>query len=157
MKLAKTIQLDVSDLNIFANPARPDEWAIAGTFAFVDSDLSALDNKQTIAFKSGWLGLESFGYSTLVRVVVIPDSEYEQLVRKLAEYLFRTFGAPDMLVALEAARRELDDMATLCDHPAGTLLAIGRAMEPDGISEQVRKIANPDGESHARIWEITEE
>lgn len=157
MKLAKIIRLDVSDLNIFLKPAEPEEWAVTGTFAFVDAEISAFDNKQKIAFKSGWLGLESFGHSTLVSVTVIPDSEYEQLVRKLAEHLFRAFGAPDMLAALEAARHELADMAALCDHPSGTLLAIGRDMEADGISEQVRKIASPDGENHARIWEIEAE
>ena len=38
MKLAKTIQLDVSDNNVFPCPAKTNEWAITGTFSFVDTD-----------------------------------------------------------------------------------------------------------------------
>lgn len=156
MKFAKTIRLDVSDSNIFPQPAEPGEWAITGTFTFVDMEPDALSGKEAIAFKSGWLGLESFGRATLVQVATIDEEAYEQCVRQLAEHLFRAFGAPDMLVALEAARREIVDMAALCNHPVGTLLAIGRSSQEDGIAEQVRKIAPPEDDGHARIWEIEE-
>ncbi|NQV98750.1 MAG: hypothetical protein HQ483_03545 [Rhodospirillales bacterium] len=156
MKLAKTIRLDVSDSQIFPLAAEPGEWAIAGTFAYVDKDVAALGGKDAIAFKSGWLGLGSFGRATLVQVAVIPDTEYELCVRQLAEHLYSAFGAPDMLAALDAARHELDDMAALCAHPSATLLAIGRQAQVDGIAEQVRIIPQPDADHHARIWEIEE-
>ena len=57
---------------------------------------------------------------------------------------------------LEMVRRECADMAALCDHPAGTLLAIEREFTDDGISERVRMIpASGDGQ-HARIWGVDE-
>lgn len=157
MNLAKTIRLDISDANIFPNPAEPGEWAVTGTFSFVDIDLGELTNKEKIAHKSGWLGLDGFGRSTLVCVTMITEAEYQLITRQLAEYLFRQFGAPDMLVALDAARQEIDDMVALCNHPTGSLLAIGREAGEAGIIEQVRKIENPDGDNHARIWDIEPE
>ena len=154
MKLAKTIRLDGSDANIFPSPSEPGEWAVTGTFSFVDADQTTWSAKEKIAFKSGWLGLNSFGRSTLVQIASISESDFEQCIRQLATHLFSAFGAPDMLVALDAARQELTDMATLCTHPVGTLLAIGRESQEDGIAEQVRLIPAAKSGDHARIWEI---
>ena len=69
MKLARTIHLDVSDTNVFTAVAKPGEWAVTGTFAFADSDPSAWTNKDKIAFRDGWMGIESFGRSTFVQVL----------------------------------------------------------------------------------------
>ena len=66
MKLPRTIRLDPSDTQVFQNAAEPGEWAVTGTFAFVDCQPAEMDNKSQLAFKSGWLGLTSFGFSTLV-------------------------------------------------------------------------------------------
>lgn len=152
MKFARTIQMDASDQNVFDLAARPEEWALAGTFEFVGADPAAWSNKQQLAFKSGWLGLASFGRSTFVQVAVMPDNQFEDVVRTLAGHLFERYGAPDMLAAMDAARLECDDMVQLCDHPAGTLLAIERDFVDDGIAEKVRVIpATGDGQ-HARIW-----
>lgn len=159
MKFARTIRLDISDQNVFDTPAEPGEWAVAGTFAFLhgafaDGDPAHWTNKQQLAFKSGWLGLASFGRSTFVQVAVLPDTQVEEAERALAAHLFEHYGAPDMLTALDAARGECRDMAELCDHPAGTLLAIERELTDAGISERVRVIpAKGDGQ-HARIWGV---
>ena len=157
MHLAKTMRLDISDKKIFSNPAEPGEWAITGTFSYVNVDYGGLNSKGKIAYKSGWLGLGSFGRSTLVCVTVINKFEIQQLIHKLAEYIFREFKAPNMLDALDAARHEVSDMSVLCDHPTGTLLAIGREFDDIGIKEQVGKIQNSNDENHTRIWEITPE
>jgi hypothetical protein len=154
MRLAKTIRLDVSDVNIFPNPAEPGEWAITGTFSFVDVEYKGLNAKEKIAYKSGWLGLGNFGWSTLVCVTVITELEHQEIIRELANYIFSQFGAPDMLAALEAARHEVSDMATLCNHPIGTLLAIGRKVHEMEITEQVRKVRSSGDDNHAHIWEI---
>jgi hypothetical protein len=46
----------------------------------------------------------------------------------------------------------------LCDHPAGTLLAIRRELTDEGISEQIRIVPRDDEEGgHARIWEFVDD
>ena len=154
MKFARTIRLDASDQNVFDNPAEPGEWAVAGTFEFADGDPAGWTNKQQLAFKSGWLGLGSFGRSTFVQVAVLPDGQVEDAVRALAGHLFERYGAPDMMAALDAARGECRDMADLCDHPAGTLLAIERDLTDEGIAERVRIIPAKGEGQHARIWGV---
>lgn len=158
MKLPRTIRLDPSDTQVFQNAAEPGEWAVTGTFAFVDCQPAEMDNKSQLAFKSGWLGLTSFGFSTLVQVSVVPEGEDEAAARALASHLFETYGAPDMLMALTAAKSEIAYSASLCDQPAGTLLAIEREMTEDGIAEKIRVMPRSDDEGgHAQIWSISEE
>lgn len=158
MKLPRTIRLDPSDTNVFALAAAPGEWAVTGTFAFVDSTPDQMDNKTQLAFKSGWLGLSSFGFSTFVQVTVVPEGEDEAVARALATHLFEVYGAPDMLMATTAAKSEIAYAASLCDQPAGTLLAIDREMTEDGITEKIRVMPRPDEDGgHAQIWTITED
>lgn len=158
MKLPRTIRLDPSDARVFAHAAEPGEWAVTGTFAFVDAVPGELDNKTQLAFKSGWLGLGSFGYSTFVQVTVVPEGEEEAAARALAAHLFENYGAPDMLMATTAASSEIAYAASLCDQPAGTLLAIEREMTDDGITEKIRVMPRPDEDGgHAQIWTVAED
>lgn len=158
MKLPRTIRLDPSDTNVFALAAAPGEWAVTGTFAFVDATPEQMDNKTQLAFKSGWLGLSSFGFSTFVQVTVVPEGEDEAAARALATHLFEDYGAPDMLMALTAAKSEIAYAASLCDQPTGTLLAIEREMTEDGITEKIRVMPRPDEDGgHAQIWSLTED
>mgnify|MGYP004391016151 CR=1 FL=1 len=157
MKLARTIHLDVSDTNVFTAVARPGEWAVTGTFAFADSDPSAWTNKDKIAFRDGWMGTESFGRSTFVQVTTIAQEHYEEIVRCLAGHIFESYGAPGMIDALEAARTEVDDMAKICEHPVGTLLAIERTADDQAITERTRVITPPSEEFHTRIWAIDDD
>lgn len=154
MKLPKTIQLDVSDSLAFHHAAESGEWAVTGTFSFADMEVEGVDNKQQLAFRNGWLGTTSFGRSTLVQVTSIDEAEFEQVVRDLAAHLHSVYGAPDMIVALDAARLEVTDAVGLCDHPPGTLLSIERELSEDGISERINVITEAEPESHARIWAI---
>lgn len=158
MKLPRTIRLDPSDTRVFDVAAEQGEWAITGTFAFVDSVPTEMDNKAQLAFKSGWLGLASLGRSTFVQVSVAPEDEVAAATRALAAHLFKDYGAPDMLSAMTAAEGEVAYAASLCDHPAGTLLAIEREMTDDGITERIRIVPRSDEEGgHAQIWSISEE
>lgn len=158
MKLPRTIRLDPSDGRVFHNAAEPGEWAITGTFSFVDAMIEEMDNKDQLAFTSGWMGTGTFGYSTFVQVAVAPDPEVDAVTRALALHLFQQYGAPDMLAAMEAARGEVMHAESLCDHPAGTLLAIKRDLSDEGISEQIRVIPRDDEEGgHARIWSFVED
>ena len=69
MKLLHTIRLDPSDTFVFEKAAEPGEWAVSGAFVFWDTDASALQGKARSAFRSGFLGVESLGWSTLVQIV----------------------------------------------------------------------------------------
>jgi hypothetical protein len=158
MKLPRTIRLDPSDTRVFDSAAEQGEWAVTGTFAYVDSVPSEMDNKAQLAFKSGWLGLGNLGRSTFVQVSVAPDEDAASATRALAAHLFKDYGAPDMLTAMTAAQGEVAYASSLCDHPAGTLLAIEREMTEDGITERIRVVPRPDEEGgHAQIWTISEE
>lgn len=157
MKFPRTIRLDVSDANAFPLAAEPEEWAVTGTFAFADTDPASFSNKEQLAFRNGWLGTESFGRSTFVQVAVIPDEQFENVVRHLSAHLFERYGAPDMLVATEAAREEAQYAADLCDHSAGTLLAIEREFTDEGMTERIRVIPKQDDGAHARIWSVVED
>ena len=152
MYLAKTVQLDPSDLHIFDRPAEIGEWAIAGTYSFVDSEPAAWSKKQKLAFQSAWLGIGSFGYSTLVQATGISSSEYDQLLQMLTAHLTDQYMAPSLEAATNAARQEIDDMATLCNHPPGTLLAIERTMDGQNITEKTRIISSSEEHAKPQVW-----
>jgi len=160
MKFPRAIRLDSSDVYAFARAAEPGEWAVPGSFAFADRDpaaLEALEAKARLAFASGWLGTESFGFTTLVEVAAIDEARFFQVVERLARHFVAAYGAPDLAAALPAARAEADDAAALCAHKLGTLLAIERAPGADGVTERVRVIEPSRAKDHARIWEVEEE
>lgn len=158
MKMLRTIRLDASDTKVFAKAAEPGEWAVTGTFAFVDADPADWTAKDRLAFRGGWLGTESFGRATFVQVADVKDDAFAETVRRLAAHLFENFGAPDMGAAVAAAREEVAYAASLADHPAGTLLAIEREFGDDGVTERTRIIEPPGGEKpHARIWALVDD
>ncbi len=157
MKLAKTIQLDVSDTHVFEHPAAVGEWAITGTFAFVDCDPADWSGKQQLAFRAAWLGIGGFGHSTFVQVAEISTHEYDQAVATLAAYLAENYNAPSQEAATRAARQEIDDMIALCDHPPGTLLTIERAISDRKITEKT-SVLTPSGEpALAKTWTLVED
>ena len=141
MKLARTIRLDESDLNIFETPAELDEWAISGGFAFADWTEAELTGKQRQAFANGWLGLESFGRSTFVVVTTISQQEYDKLVEDLAQHFVDRYGAPDAEAARPVAEAELADMRELCEAQTDNVfLAVSRELVGDGVRESYRAI-----------------
>lgn len=155
MKLPRTIRLDASDQQVFAQPARPGEWAISGSFAFLEADPSRLEAKEKMAFQCGWLGLESFGRSTLVEVAEIAEAEFFACVEALARHFVERYGAPDLAAALPVARQELDYAAGLCDHKVHSLLTVERALADNGeIHERFRVVTPQRAQDHAKIWEI---
>lgn len=154
MNLAKTVQLDHSDLHIFEHSAEIGEWAIAGTFSFVDSEPTTWSNKQRLSFQTAWLGIGSFGYSTLVQATAMSSAEYEHLVQKLAAHLTDKYMAPNLGAAIDAAKQEIGDMATLCNHSPGTLLAIERSMDGENIIEKTRVISGPSELKKIQVWTV---
>lgn len=157
MKFPRTIRLDTSDLQVFECAADPGEWAVPGTFAFSDSDPEKMDGKKQQAFSHGWLGLESFGRSSLVEVAEIDEKTCERITRKLAKHFVEKYGVPDLESALPLARQETEFACTLADHPVHTLLAVEREFTDEGIAERFRRIEPSRAKAHAKIWEILPE
>lgn len=138
-KLLRTIRLDASDTFVFERAATPGEWAVAGTFKFWDVDATALTGRPRQAFRAGFLGLDSFGWSTLAVVSEATDEEREAAIVALARHLVAAHGAPDVEAARAAAEEELRYAEELAAHPPQTLVALQRKAMPDGaIAEQFR-------------------
>ncbi len=155
-RFPRTIRLDQSDLSVFELAAEPGEWAVSGAFAFAGLTEEELRGKTRQAFVHGFLGLGSFGRSTLVVVSEIEPAEYEAVVEALAGHFVAHYGAPDMAAARPVAAEEAAFAAGLCDHPVNTLLAVSREIEERGIVESFRVITPEAPKSHAKIWEIVE-
>jgi hypothetical protein len=140
MKLPRTLRLDPSDLVVFTAAAAPGEWAVPGGFAFWDEDPAALTGKRRQEFRAGFLGLGSFGWSTLVEVAEATDAEHAQAVAALAAHIAARYGAPDAAAARAAAEEEIGFAASLCDHPPGTVLALARVVEDGAVRERFRTL-----------------
>ena len=157
MKFLRTVRLDASDERVFPLAAGPGEPAVPGTFAFAAGDPAGLEGKERQAFRSGWLGTETFGRASLVAVAEVSEDDYEAVVRALAAHLMAHYGAPDVLAALPVARGEAEYAAELADHRINTLLAVERDLTEDGIVERFRVVTPASEGTHARIWSIKDE
>ena len=157
MRLPRALRLDQSDLHVFEHACEPGEWAIPGGFVFAGADAAQLEGKTQLAFRSGWLGLDSFGHTTLVEVAEIDEAAFFALVERLARRLEADYGAPTFGHALAAARHELDDAVDLCAHKLGTLLGLEREPAEDGFVERFRIIEPQRASDHAKIWQIVED
>jgi len=139
-RLLRTIRLDPSDGLVFPRAAEPGEWAVPGGFCFWDDDPAALGGKRRQAFRAGFLGLGSFGWSTLVQVVSATPAQREEAVAALAAHLRAAYGAPDEAAGRAAAEEEVAFAESLCEHPPGTLVALGRSVEDGEVRERFRTL-----------------
>ncbi len=154
LRLPRTIRFDASDERVFERAAAPGEWAVSGAFAFADADPATLDGKARQAFRSGFLGTASFGWSTFVAVAEITPEDFGRVTEALAAHFCAAYGAPSLQAAREVAHREVRFAADLCAHPINTLLAVQREFGPAGIVERFRTIERKSSGGHARIWAI---
>src|ERR1700710_1928878 len=115
MKLIRTIRLDPSDTFVFERAAEPGEWAVSGAFVFWNCDTAVLGQKQRVALRSGFLGIDSLGWSTLAIVTEAAEADKEAMVERLASQLLDKFGAPHLEAARGAAEQEVAFAASLCD------------------------------------------
>jgi hypothetical protein len=161
LRLPRTIRLDPSDTFVYERAAEPGEWAVTGTFLFFGVDAEKLSGKERQAFRGGFLGIASFGWSTLAVVSPASEQERQAAVDALAEQLVRHCGAPDLATARDAAEEEIAFAQSLCDHPEGTLLGLNRRPEGEGIRESFRTLhRRPDRLeplSAFRLVEVEEE
>ena len=140
MKLLRTIRLDPSDTFVFERAAEPGEWAVTGTFLFFGVDPESLSGKRRQAFRAGFLGIDSFGWSTLAVVTEASAEEREAAVDRLAARLVSHCGAPDPASARAAAEEEIAFAQSLCDHEPNTLIALQRRIEGERIRETFRTL-----------------
>ena len=68
---------------------------MTGTFVFSDDDPGKLEGKARAAFRAGFLGVQSLGWSTLVQIVEASEDDRLAAIETLAKQLVAHFGAPD--------------------------------------------------------------
>jgi uncharacterized protein DUF6505 len=149
-RLPRTLRLDPSDTVVFDRAAEPGEWAVPGGFAFWDEDPAALTGRRRQEFRGGFLGLGSFGWSTLVEVAEAAPAERAAAVEALAAHILEAQGAPGPAAARAAAEEEIAFAESLCDHPPGTVLALARSVEEGAVRERFRTLHRRGGPPAAR-------
>jgi hypothetical protein len=145
MKLLRTIRLDPSDTFVFDRAADPGEWAVPGAFMFWDEDPAKLEGKARAAFRSGFLGVASFGWSTLVQIVEATEPDRAHVIETLTAQFIERLGAPDPAAARAAAEQEVAFAASLCEHPTDMLVAVHRTVDDGEVREAFRTL-RPRGE-----------
>jgi hypothetical protein len=156
VKLLRTIALDPSDTFVFDVAAEPGDWAVSGAFRFCDRDPARLTGKDRSAFRSGFLGVRAWGWSTLVQIVPATAADRHALVELLAAQLVERFGAPDLAVARLAAEEEVAFAEQLCTHPVGSLIAVHRAATHGEVRESFRRLKLREGMGHSRAFSFME-
>lgn len=156
VKLLRTIALDASDTFVFDLPAVSGEWAVSGTFRFCEQDPAKLSGKPRAAFRSGFLGVKSWGWSTLVQIVPATEDDCQALIELLARQLVDRFGAPDLATARTAAEEEIAFARALCTHPISSLIAVHRLVSDGEIRESFRRLQLREGQGHGKAFSFME-
>ena len=156
MKLLRTIRLDPSDTFVFEQAAEPGEWAVSGAFVFWNRNPVALEGKARTAFRSGFLGVSTLGWSTLVQIVDATENDRLALVDRLAEQLMAEFGAPTRGDAVAAAEEEIAFAESLCNQPSDTLIAVHRTFDEGVVRESFRTLRPRTGAKPARAFSFLE-
>jgi len=156
VKLLRTIALDPSDTFLFDVAAEPGEWAVSGAFRFWDCDSAKLESKARAAFRGGFLGVQSWGWSTLAQIVPATEDDCRSLVDLLARQLVDRFGAPDMATAMTAAEEEVAFSQSLCTHPVSSLIAVHRASSDGEVRESFRRLKLREGQGHGKAFSFME-
>lgn len=138
-KMLRCARLDDTDEEIFEKAAAAGEWAIPGSFEFLDDDESSLTGKRLQAFNAGFLGLTSFGWCTITSIASATEDQIQEAVEQLSQYLLDNHGAPDRAAARKAARSEIQYAESLCEYEIGTLVAVERQLTDDGIEEKFKR------------------
>jgi hypothetical protein len=156
VRLLRTIRLDASDTFVFAKAAEPGEWAVSGAFVFWNSDPAALEGKARSAFRGGFLGVASLGWSTLVQIVEASADDRLSVIDTLAKHLVADFGAPTVADAVSAAEEEVAFAESLCSQPQDTLVAVHRSFADGEVRETFRTLRPRAGQKPARAFSFLE-
>jgi hypothetical protein len=121
--------------------APPGAWAVAGAFRFRHRDPATLVGREIQSFKSSWYAIGAFAPALHVEVAEMTPAELERTARELAAHLLDAWNAPDATAAVETAREELEFALALCAHPRGTVLALQREFNEQGLIERAIVVA----------------
>jgi Family of unknown function (DUF6505) len=152
VKLLRTIALDPSDTFVFDVSAEPGDWAVSGAFRFCDRDPAKLSGKERSAFRSGFLGVQSWGWSTLAQIVHATEDDRRAVVEQLASRLVERFGAPDLASARFAAEEEVAFAQSLCAYPISALIAVHRSASDGEVRESFRRLQLKKGQGHGKAF-----
>ena len=126
-----------------------------GSFAFLDVEPEDLTGKRLQAFRSGFLGTRTFGWSTLVQIDEIDEDEFQLVIDRLAQHFIDDYGAPHIAAALPAAGEEAHYAVAICEYDVHTLLAIERDFGEDGIVESLKVVRpNAAGHENVKLWTV---
>jgi len=156
VKLLRIIALDPSDSFVFDVAAEPGDWAVSGAFRFCDRDPAKLSGKDRSAFRSGFLGVRSWGWSTLAQIVHATEDDRRTLVELLAGQFVERFGAPDLAMARLAAEEEVAFAQSLCTHPISALIAVHRTASDGEVRESFRRLQLREGQHHGKAFSFME-
>lgn len=161
MKFLRVARLDDTDERVYPLAARVGELAVPGTFVFTfsDQDPALLQGKERQAFRHGFLGTSSFGWSTLAVISEISEAEFKGVIDALAHHFVEFYGAPSLEEALPYARAEAEYAAGLCEHEVNTLIAVERTADAEGIHESFKVVTQTvDWEAaNSSIWQLVAE
>lgn len=156
MHFLQTIRFDDTDEHTYPRAARAGEWAVPGAFAHRPD--GELVGKERQAFLTGFLGLDSYGWSTFTVVQEIDEATLDALTLRLARHFVDRHGAPDIAAARPVAEAEIAFAASLAELPIGTVVRVQRDLDERGdIRESFATIERREEEPHARIFAIVAE
>ena len=115
-----------------------------------------MDGKARSAFRGGFLGIGSFGRSTLVQIVEASEADRANLVDRLTQHLAERHGAPDMAAARAAAEDEVTFAESLCSQPLDALVAVHRSFDNGEVRETFRTLRPRAGQRPARAFSFLE-
>ena len=142
MKLLRTIALDPSDTFVFDVAAEPGDWAVSGAFRFCDRDPAKLSGKDRSAFRSGFLGVQSWGWSTLVQIVPATEDDRRTSGGTPCRNNWSNGSARRILQPRAlAAEEEVAFAQSLCTHPISALIAVHRSASDGEVREVIPQIA----------------
>jgi hypothetical protein len=114
---------------------------VAGAFRYRHRDPATLVGREIQSFKSSWYAIGAFAPALHVEVAETTAGELERTARELAAHLLDAWNAPDPTAAVETAREEIEFALALCAHPRGTVLALQREFNEQGLIERAVVIA----------------
>ena len=138
-KLPKVVRLDGSDIQVYESAANPGEIAVPGGFEFLEDSINKMHGKRLQGFLTGFLGIETFGRSTLVAITSIDSEEYQNAINQLSVNILSLFSTLDRSSALKAALDEIHYAESLCEYDEGTVLALEREFIDKDIKERFKK------------------
>jgi hypothetical protein len=125
---------------------------VSGAFVFWNRDPATLEGKARTAFRSGFLGISTLGWSTLVQIVEASEDDRKAVIDTLAKQLVASFGAPTVGDAVAAAEEEVTFVESLCTQPSDTLIAVHRTFEEGAVRESFRTLRPRSGAKPARAF-----